>query len=324
MEKLLLAECTPANGHVSINKFYITCLHKKDVTLFIEKDLRCYYEDIAGANFFNESTESNFRIIRALKFLKTALYCRKYAKKHNIQSICFLSYDLLVLPIIAFLNKISGIKTYTFEHNTIPNSVPKKIIQSLCFKTVTRICYTPKAVEIYQKIFGKAIYIPHPILTELLETQNTEIPIEISQKKNHFKHIVFCPSGSTNLQQIYKKAKIYPEIFFIIKSNQNLALSNVINFPFFKSLEPFIKYSDFIYIPLENSFKVSGPFFTAIGLGKKVILQKGHFFDFAKDNFPNHIVSDEDPWQFEETKTEPLDITAYNQQIKDAIIKTLV
>lgn len=314
MKKTLYVECIPNVGHTKINEFYISCLENKLDTVYIEKITYPLYKKKENIHPLNVATQHPLRVIRGLFFLIATLKCIKIAKKSKIPTICFLSYDFLFFPITVIIAKLCGIRLFAFEHNTAPNSKLKKIIQSLCFTGVTRICFTPKNVELFQKCLGKAIYIPHPICSKNPATH--PVPDEIATNKHRYKYIVFCPSGSTCHQRLSDQCRSYPDILFIIKTLKEIDLPNTISKPFFENYDALMHHADFIYIPINNNLKVSGPFYEAIGENKHIILNNSYFYDYSKSLFPNLVHNDEQNFNLLEIKTNKIDIAEYNNTIK--------
>ena len=316
MKKVSFIEGVSPRGHININRFYITELGDSISTIYVGNSLSYSYKDIDKVEFFDDNNLLRSRLFRAMGFVWNTWKLIYKVKSNKINTVCLLSYDPLLLFLVVYFSRLMGIRLYTFEHNTVPVSGwHKYFLQYICFRWVKRICYTPKAVKMYKNMGQKAIYIPHPIIYKEPEVSDKLIK-DFSCYRKKYKIIVFCPSASASIDTLLLKAKEHSNILFIIKTKQIIKLNNVIAMPYFEDYATLSNLVDFFYLPVSLSeSRVSGPFFEAIGVGKKIILQKGSFYDYAKQYFENYIYLDKESWEFDKDIKEVINIKNYNNKI---------
>ena len=304
-------------GHVELNKFYLTKLYTQIHTVFIGQSLSNYYSGMDNVQFYDRETQGKLRIVRALKFVTTNLQLLRKAKKMGIRSVCYLSYDHLLFFLVVYFARIQNIKLFTFEHNTIPISMFHSFLQFLCFKGATRFCFTEDVCNIYIKMNQKAHWISHPILPAGKEIHAPE-EFQLLRKKYDF--IVFCPSSSSLESKIIERAKNHVNICFIVKTNNVYDLENIITANFFENYSKILSSVDFVYLPFNLKYRVSGPFFDAIGANKPIILSKGSFYLYANHNFPEHVIADTETWNLTHSKRPKIDMSIYNGKIIEQLI----
>lgn len=195
------------------------------------------------------------------------------------------------LFLISYISKLLKIDLYTFEHNTIPeDGFFKSLLQRMCLKNVSRICYTPKAVDVFKKIGQRALYIPHPAI-KLNVIKNNDNELDACYKK-----MVFCPSGSSDLELIKLKAKEHSDFLFVVKSNEKIKIKNVLVKRYFNNYGFLIENADFVYLPVSFSSRVSGPFFEALAHSKIIIVNDNDFGRFVKSKYPNNVCFVNEHW----------------------------
>jgi len=321
MNKVSFIEGVSPRGHININRFYITEMASKVSTVYIGHSLANFYEDISKVEFFCDNNLFGSRLFRAIGFVNNTIKSIYKAKKNNTKTVCLLSYDPLLFFLVVYFSKFMGIKLYAFEHNTVPvKGLHKYFFQYICFDWINRICYTPKAVEIYKQMGQKAIYSPHPIINyENNLYKSDQLSQQIFHYKKKYKFIVFCPSSSMSIDRLLLKAQEHSSFLFIVKTKKTINLDNVITMPFFDNYNELLCASDFLYLSISLNARVSGPFFEAVGAGKKIILQKGAFYDYAVEHFKDYVLDDESGWEFGIIPRKKINLEKYNNEIKSKL-----
>ena len=321
--KIVLIEGMSPRGHTQFNKYYIKSLSPYINKVYVGESLFNSYKNLAKVSFFDDKHLFKYRLVISISFLINTLKIIYKSKKNGTKYIILLSYDVSSLFIVVYFSKLFNMKLFVFEHNTVPTKgMHKKILQFICFDWVHRICYTPRAVEIYKSLNQKSKYIPLPI--PIKEDFENKLNKSLTLNNKEFDFVVFCPSSSASMNKVIEKAELYKNILFIIKTKIIINLDNVVTKQYFENYEDIIESVDFFYLPVSLDSRVSGPFFEAIGAGKKVILSKGYFYDYAKKEFKQYILCDEDDWNFSTSKMVEMDIDKYNTDIINNIKKYIL
>ena len=107
-------------------------------------------------------------------------------------------------------------------------------------------------------------------------------------------------------------ARLYPDVLFVMKSKQVSPLPNLLSAPYFEYFGNAMEQCDFVVIPFGSDYKVSGPAFEAIAMGKAVLALNNLFGRYMKFHYPHHIffVGESIPADIPR-----IDIDKYNQNI---------
>tara|TARA_B100000212_G_scaffold135890_1_gene102250 strand:- start:11386 stop:12387 length:1002 start_codon:yes stop_codon:yes gene_type:complete len=324
-DNIVLIEGMSPKGHILFNRFLIKILNNKKITAVLGSSIYKSYEQLdIDLIKFDDSFQFSNRIILTTGFLKISLKTLFDSKKNGVKKIYFLSYDLIALPIISFIALLLDLEIFVFEHNTIPNKFLKKVFQYFNFGKVTRICFTPSAVEIFRNINQKTISVNHPILNHKITSEEnlSYQTLKIKKKLKTYEIVIFCPSGQSSIIDIEEKAKSYKNMLFIAKSDQRSDLENLITENYFQDYSYVMSLSDFIYLPFDYGSRISGPFFEAIFFNKKSILSNNIFRHFTLKEFNEFVLKEEDDWNdFSKLKNKKFDLKKYNRKSKIQLVK---
>lgn len=316
---ILFIDMMSDKEHAKLNNFYINSLWIKNSKLAISKEVSKLYENFDQSHHSSKIFKGGFfnRFLLCFQTLKTCFM-------HKPKIAWFLSYDLLTFPIIALYLQLLGIKIYTFEHNTIPTTFSKKIFHKLFKTSVTRLALTPYTTNYYIRIGLNCKHIPLPCVRgkKNMLASLEELP-EIKKRKDNFEWIALCPSGSINPNQLEQIAKRKPHILFAYKCKSPIKLPNIITYSYLSQYEEALLSFDFLYIPMEKHFKVSGPVYDAIALGKTVILKNNNFGRYIRSLFPSLVFFEDHDWTLKETHNHTDKIDSYNNRIHE-MLKDLV
>ena len=218
----------------------------------------------------------------------------------------FFSYDVSSFFLVTWLSKLLRFKIVTFEHNTIPKKNRfQKIFHLLASKNITRVCYTPDGVSLYQELGKLSKLVLHPII-EKAELIN-RVGVKVDAER------VFCPSASGNLNRTIEFSKKHPDKIILLKTSQHVDLKNVKTATFFEDYNQILASSGFIYLPVELVGRISGPFYEAISINKLIIVRDNEFGRFVKKSFPNNVLYDDVDF-LEYARPPELDIKKYNEK----------
>lgn len=305
--KIIVIEGVSPKGHVDFNKQIIEYLNGSIEAIFIGESIKSNY-NLSEVKSFDDSFVYKDRLRHAIGFLFAIYDVYKVTKNSKVDTYLLLSYDILSLPIIALYAKLAGIKMIACEHNTIPTSLIKKLLQRIS-NNIGRICFMPSVAKIYEQLGCNVLL--------------TKLPLPDFGKKTDRKltasDYIFCPSASSDESRLISVATKNPKLKFLVKSSRKYDLENVLCEAFFDDYIGYISRCSAVYIPMKNNHRISGPLLDAISLGKQVILPPGELFDFAVDNFPNNIVPESIlsiDFEFENVY---VDVERYNSNIKSEI-----
>lgn len=311
-QKVCFFEGMSPKGHINLTKHYLQ-IFKETGELYVGESLRGFYSDTENVHFFKDGWGLRNKYFSILSFVFNSLKVLWKCKKQNVHRVIFLSYNANVMFVISWVAYLLKIKVYCFEHNTVPekaSSFLKRNAQRLCSERLTRLCYMPSIVELYRDLNQSAIYVPHPAINVELDLNKSPI-----QTQKNFRLTVFCPSGHNNVDRIELLAKRNVNILFIIKSKSSTSTNNVISKSFFEDYYEVMAACDVVFLPIKFDFRVSGPFFEALRLNKKVIVDDCEFGNYVKNEFPSHVIKD-----FSDSR-EPrnFDFVAYNKRIEESL-----
>lgn len=287
---MVFVEMMSPHGHIRLNNFYLENIFSSGDVLMVDRELSVNY--------------SRFNCLLIPKFkngifnrLRLGITVLRELPKIGEKKICFLSYDLLVMPIIAFLLRMLGWRVAVFEHNTAPSSALKKIFQVLVGKSVLHIAYASYISSKFLDLRLNAITVPHPLLSARMEeSADAEFLNFVMEKTRSYTSMVLVPSGSTDIQRIEELARLHKDKLFVVKRKNEALGQNILTRSHFSAYIDLMKMADFVCIPFLPMDKVSGPFFEAIALGKTVILNRGVFGEYAKENFPKSVLFEDEFW----------------------------
>jgi hypothetical protein len=281
----LIFDMMSPRGHVRLNKFYLANAFSTAAYFFVSEDLSEEYRGFkayplgakpCGSSPY-ERLALSFRVLRIIR-------------KKQARDVVFLSYDLATFPLISnFLEKMA-VNVTCFEHNTAPNSQLRALFHRLSAKSVRRFVYTPYLEEFYHSLGIRAEYVPHPCLPcEVDPGGSHEWTSIVSKSFRRYRKTAFCPSGSVTIAQMKGIARLYPDVLFVMKANQVSCLPNLLTAPYFEYFGNAMEQCDFVVIPFGSDYKVSGPAFEAIAMGKPVLALNNLFGRYMKFHFPHHI-----------------------------------
>lgn len=319
---VVVVEGLSPDGHTLINNFYLKSIHESVSRVYIGISLKKYYSDIENVVFFDDcGIFHSSRVRRLISFLGNSFSMLISARRLAAKTVLFLSYDPMGFFLVVYFARFLGLKIYAFEHNTIPTNRSKMLCQRLSFSWLYRICYRKAVVNLYQRLGGQAILIPHPIVNRVTSTDlsYSSLPKRYFDLKKRHRFSVLCPSGSASVDRVFEVAKKHSDVLFFVKAHYDPGFSNVVVAPFFDHYFDLVSFVDFFYLPFGDTQKkflrVSGPFFEAIGANKKVILEQGAYLDNFKGTFPDNILESDDQWDFDPIVNHPFDVDSYNHDI---------
>lgn len=318
LKKIVLIDAVSPRGHVSINKFYLQTLSKRNVELVVSDELEPLYRGVGKINVFKYAFLTKGRIIHSLyslfiilKVLFSNFFKRKYI-------LILLSYDITNLFIVSHCAKILGVKLVVFEHNTVPDgSKYKRILQRMCTNEMLRICLLPEAKKEYESLNQSSVVINHPIMRERDKVIENE---KLSKLIQQFDKVVFSPSGSADLSELKKYCEKYPKYLFIVKSGEKFDVKNCYTSSFFDEYNWIMTISDFVYLPVKFTKRVSGPMYGAIYHSCKIIVNRNSFGEFALSQFSHSVQYCDENWV---TEQRGFDVAAYNSNIADDFLNVL-
>lgn len=317
--KVVFVDPVSPRGHVSLNRFYLKSFINQTKMLVVANELEHFYSDICKVKTFNSSLLVKGRFFH---FFSTLIISLKavisYAFK-NDHLIVLLSYDITNLFIISHVAKLLKVKLIVFEHNTLPGrSVNKKILQKLCSNDTLRLCYTPEAKQEYIALNKTAVVIPHPLIKEMDVVGKNK---SLEKLINKYERVVFCPSASADVKKLLAHSKKQPKTLFIVKCKQNIDAPNCYTSVFFDEYAWIMEVSDFVYLPISFSGRVSGPMYGAILHSCKVVVDRNKFGKEAYRQFEGMVQYSDEPWIKNKVT---FDVNLHNQKIVNKIKKVLI
>lgn len=284
MSKAIFIEGVSPKGHTVFTQAFLNLLSNDDGVLYVGRTLNGCLSFSGETIEFDDSFLLQSRLQHAIGCIFYSIKAINKAKNKQADKIYLMSYDIISIPIISFLCFVFGIKLYAFEHNTVPQSFFKKMLQFLAFN-VRRICFTPKAKEIYESMGQKAYLISLPF-------NEKPISLKVDQEEKY----VFCPSASVSICDVITYVEINSEFLFYVKSNEKYSKKkNMIVRKYFDSYEEMLFNSKAIYVPITSVLRMSGPVIDAISYGKPVVMRKTSLSIYLKRIYPGFIYFDEKP-----------------------------
>ncbi|NAR73001.1 hypothetical protein [Acinetobacter haemolyticus] len=312
--KIAFFETISPRGHVSLNRFLLTsCMSTKK--MIVGCSLKDYYSDMDCIYFNDRFLKKN----RINHFLISLYYIFKffiYFKINNYNKVVILSYDKYNIFFINILSVVLNIKVYAFEHNTFPRG--ENIISDKLFflsKRIYRLCFLPHMAELCKENNLPSSLLEHPIIVNQGDNEIHDI-IKLKSILSKYDRVIFCPSGSSDLKKIEDKIKKYKNYLFVIKSERLAFYDNTLYVKFFNNLGKWMELSDFVYIPVDFDYRVSGFFYESLGYNKKVILSDSLFSKYVSTVFFNYCYSEDGDWsEFSSSINGPLNVKLYNDSI---------
>lgn len=148
-------------------------------------------------NFVGRKTSS--RWYRACQVLKLCL-------QHRTETILFLSYDALFIPLVRLIAK----KVVVFEHNTTPERIGFSkhcIWQWLTFRGILRLTQYPTQTKILKALGQEVNYVGSPL-------EDSREHIGVSEPP-----VLLAPSFRLNMEELARVADVLRSFPVIIKSN---------------------------------------------------------------------------------------------------------
>lgn len=299
-------------GHITINNYYLKGLFQRFDKLVIPKSLKVSYLDFETISLGLYPCGR-----KAVQRFSLLLLGLKIILKENPARVILLSYDVLTFPILSWVLKIAGIELFCFEHNTAPSRKARRLLHLVASKHSRHFVFTPYIGLLFRGIKNGVFYVPHLCINQLEKSVNgAEWKTLMSDQRGGFKSVGLCSSGSVTEEQIKEVASLYPDFLFVVKSNNKIAVSNIVTVKYFKEYSSALKSTDFVVVPFALSSKVSGPVYEAIAAGKPVVVARNIFGEYIKEKFPGRVffVGERFP-----KKLEPFDHRKYNTQILETL-----
>lgn len=285
-KKVLVLDFTIQKGHININKAYIEALKKSfEVKLMTSNS---YANKLGFKNDYvipEELLKAKNRYYYAIHLAQAIRYVkRNVLNKHKFDAIVILGFENISF---AFAWRFIRQKTFAFIHNNLT----RKSLSSFCFKFISRRVsflmledYLVK--ELKPKIKNKLLAVPHPINPKVLNLPVNNTQIVEGQ--------IFCPSARSDINEVNRfKTKILEQNKYklILKAEEELITEKVIQKPFFDNYFELMLESEYVLIPFEFDLRVSGVFYEAMALNKKVLTTKNSrlFMKEMQKLYPNSV-----------------------------------
>ncbi|MCZ4336720.1 hypothetical protein [Shewanella colwelliana] len=281
MSEIIVFEGVSPRGHVEFNREYLKYLGGRVLDFYVGKSIEQSYSNVQH-NSFNDYYVFKGRLLHAVGFLLQLISVLLSANRRKCKHVFLLSYDISTMCLGAYLAKFLGIKITTVEHNTLPVTLLKRCLVRLSPNNVTYICLMPSAAKLLEGLGKEALYIDLPIIKR-------EATSVIDEKNHNYKGVVFCPSSSGNFTLIEKRASQNPNILFNVKGDNKSKLNNLVCTKYFEDYYKSMAECDFVYLPVNFDYRVSGPLYEAIGLNKTVIISQCDFAQYAKQLFGESV-----------------------------------
>lgn len=315
-QDMLFIDMMSPDGHIRLNRFYMSQLAGPKARIYVSDDIAKLYDGFDTRSLGPKPCGSGITERLALALRVIGIVRREAPKR-----LVLLSYDLATFPFVSRALRLLGVPVFCFEHNTAPNTRPRRWMHKLTAASVTRFVYTPYLQELYQGLGLRAIYVPHPCLSwEIAQSNGQEWHRIRASTKGCFGRVGFCPSDSVPLAQMEAIARAEPDTLFVCKTTQSSDLPNVVTHRYFDDYGGALAQCDFVAVPFELDYKVSGPVFEAIAMGKPVMLLPNAFGQYMKQIFHGKVLFPGE--QSSADKSESLPI-GYNMRIVASISEAM-
>ena len=271
-------------GHITLNNFYVRQLCQEP-TIFICSSMSNAYQEFKTGLLGVQPCGRGIgeRLLTTMRVLRILLTERP-------QTAVFLSYDLASFALISRVAAILRTHVVCFEHNTAPRTRAKRLMHRLMARKVIRLVYASHVQDIYSRAGIGTIHVPHPcIAPAATNVAPDEWKSLVARAQVHFRRTAFCPSGSVSLESIESIARQDPDTLFVCKSRENSELPNVLCHSYFEDYAGALAQCDLVFVPFTLDYKVSGPGFEAIAMGKPVMLLENAFGQYMKQLFPAQV-----------------------------------
>lgn len=268
-------------GHIRINRFYLGALWQAGDILLTGRNLSKHFSGFDKVLIKDNSSSLATRVFVFLQIIYQVF-------RVSDRKVCFLSYDLALMPILMFVLRVIGCRVIAFEHNTVPETTLKKIFQKASGKDLLHVTYAEHVSHTFEYLRLSSCVVDHPALVPERAANWPEVKC-LESIKGSFEKIIYSPSGSVRWGDIKKVALEYPEYLFVFKGKPLSDEYNVISFGVIEGYFEMMSFCDAVYIPFDWKTKVSGPFFEAMAMGKIVVLKDNDFGRFCKSKFPDRV-----------------------------------
>ena len=304
---MIYVEMMSPHGHIRLNNFYLAELWSAGDLLVIGQGLAPEYK--------------TFKVKEIPDFLKgklnrfwLAITLLRAIPDVADRRICFLSYDLMMMPLISAYLRFKKWEIFVFEHNTAPTNFMKRIFQRCIGRSTIHFVYADYIAQLFAKLNLRAYVISCPILTTDMKGNAIGEVSHIKIIAKAYSEMVFCPSGSAELTDIERIAAHNPDRLFVVKTKTHTTVKNIFSASSFTDYLGVMRLADFVYIPFPREDKISGPFFEAIGCGKKIVVKRNKFGAYAKQFFPGNVLFEDEDWK-NPTNGEAYDAAGYNMKV---------
>ncbi|KAA0947508.1 hypothetical protein FQ186_05155 [Pseudomonas sp. ANT_H14] len=298
-------------GHVRINSFYLNSLWQEGDVLMIGRQLSKKFDGFNKV-IIKDNSSSKFNRI----FIAFQVICQLICKPGH--KVCFLSYDLALMPIVMLILRVVNCQVFAFEHNTVPETNLKKVFQRASGKDLLHITYAKHISLVFDGLGLSSCVVDHPALTPERASTWPEVRY-IESIKVKFDKVIYSPSGSVLWDDIQQMATKHPEHLFVFKGEPLTDETNIVSFRLIEGYLEMLLLCDAVYIPFDWRTKVSGPFYEAMALGKVVVLKDNEFGRFCKSRFPNNV--EYCVAKINSNVMSKVDVLDYNNQVVSNLIK---
>ncbi|MEY1639342.1 hypothetical protein [Tenuifilum osseticum] len=281
--KILVIDLITQKGHIKFVRNYLSLLNYLGEVRFISS--KDYISKIGYNNcyvisnwFFNYNNKYEYVIKQVLLIILLSFKINKNFKNYKIIVTGFENISFFIAW--RFISN----KTYVVIHNNLTRGILsiysfKRIKSNITFIALEN--YIKEFIE--SKYKKKTYFIPHPI----------DI-INIKENRNLSDNIIFCPSGSSNFEEIDKFKNTLnnnSKLILIAKSNTEIINKNIIFKKYFDDYDTIFDKSKFIFIPFKYDYRVSGVFYESMNYNKIILTTKnsGLFIHQMKKLYPNSI-----------------------------------
>ena len=308
MKEIILLDTLAPIGHKDINEFYIDKLKDSFNLTYMSrvdypsKQLCDKYRrlDIKEKYYKGQSP-----LKKRLGYLLT-LFSIKANSKRKIDTMIFLSYDIISFGVFSLLNRrfISNHKIYLFNHNNIDeliNSKIKRFFLKLIPKDVSFLCYEDFITEYLKNNLNRnAITLRHNLNHYKLEYKQNNINPEVKKFFNDDAIYIVALSGNDISGAVINSIKELDKSNVLMNKNIKIFIKNkklVYNSDYVYVCNDYMSDNDYSYalshcnyilLPYdvdEFKYRVSGLFFDSLTFKKPVIATKTLFMEHLIQKF---------------------------------------
>lgn len=271
--KTYYLEIKDCKGHVSLYRD-ILCNDNSDYELVTSQEFAhsLKLNPSVKTKFLWRKIRLNGKITNRIEQIYLTLKALNYIG--NKGRIIFLSYDTIVLT-IALLIKRSYFSISAFEHNNIDQC-------EVSF--IKRICYRFLSTKIKSLVFERYIgeYIRDEYNRKFEVVQHIKLKFHESNFSSSLKDYIFIPSGQVS-EKAFNKILNFARgegLSIICKDYPFLAensYEDVKTSKYFEDYEKLMFNANYVAIPNEFRYRISGVFYEAIGNEKQVVMTDSLF-----------------------------------------------